>query len=265
MTNTQSLGGATPALALQSQVVPVETYGIPPLSEQKAGAFPLGQCVNDTTIPTPAGPGCWRFFFATEPAHNEVESHLDSNDTRMQQVVYAAGHLWGALDTIVNVGGVNKAGIAWFAITPVVTSNGKVIGTPAQQGYVAVANNNITYPAIAVLPSGKGVMAFTLVGTDHFPSAAYAPIDLGGVGDIHVAAVGIGPDDGATSYKAIVGDPPRTRWGDYGAAVVEGNSIWLASEYIGQTCTLGQYTTAPLGSCGGTRARIAGENTAQDP
>ena len=58
------------------------------------------------------------------------------------------------------------------------------------------------------------------------------------MGPIHVAAAGLGPDDGFTSYKAFVGDPPRTRWGDYGAAVTDGNTIWLASEYIAQTCTL---------------------------
>ena len=42
------------------------------------------------------------------------------------------------------------------------------------------------------------------------------------------------------SYKAQVGNPPRTRWGDYGAAAVDGNSIWIASEYIATPC---DYTT----------------------
>ena len=43
--------------------------------------------------------------------------------------------------------------------------------------------------------------------------------------------------DGFTSYKQQVGgNPPRTRWGDYGAASVDGNSVWLASEYIAQAC-----------------------------
>ena len=43
-------------------------------------------------------------------------------------------------------------------------------------------------------------------------------------------------DDGFTSYKSQVGNPPRTRWGDYGAAAVDGNSIWIASEYIAEAC-----------------------------
>jgi hypothetical protein len=51
---------------------------------------------------------------------------------------------------------------------------------------------------------------------------------------------GAANDDGFTSYKSEVGSPPRTRWGDYGAASVDGNSIWIASEYIANAC---DYTT----------------------
>ncbi|TMG99268.1 MAG: hypothetical protein E6H71_03480 [Betaproteobacteria bacterium] len=86
--------------------------------------------------------------------------------------------------------------------------------------------------------SGKGAIAFTVIGSDYYPSAGYALIDASGsVGDTHVAAQGLGPADGFTSYKAYVGNPPRTRWGDYGAAVTDGTSVWIASEYIAQTCT----------------------------
>ena len=250
LTNTSSLDSASPALSLSSLAVPVNAYAIPPKAEQKAGNFPLGQCLNNTTLSTPFGPGCWRLVIDTEPAHNEVLSHLDSNDTRMQQVVYANGKLWGALDTAVTVEGVNRAGILWFIINP---GSVKVI----RQGYLALANNNVIYPAIGVTPSGRGVMAFTLVGADHYPSAAYASIDANaGVGDIHVAAEGLGPQDGFTAYKAFVGNPPRTRWGDYGAVAMDGQSIWIASQYIGQTCTLAQYVAAPFGSCGGTRSAL---------
>src|SRR5204862_356340 len=65
---------------------------------------------------------------------------------------------------------------------------------------------------------------------------------LGGVGAWSDVSGGVGaaPDDGFTSYKAQVGNPPRTRWGDYGAAAVDGSSIWIASEYIAHAC---DYTT----------------------
>ena len=261
LTNTGSLNTATPNLRLIDGVVRVRPYAVPPPSNQKAGDFPLGQCINDTTLATPFGPGCWQFLFATEPPHTEVLSPLDSNDSRMQQVIFANGKLWGALDTAVTVKGKDQAGIAYYVLDPEV-DDGKITAKVKKQGKIAVANNNVTYPAVAVLPNGKGVMAFTLVGADHHPSAAYVGIDAeDGAGPIHVAAEGVGAQDGFTGYKAEVGDPPRPRWGDYGAAVADGNAIWIASEYIGQTCTLAQYTTSPFGSCGGTRATLGNWGT----
>lgn len=104
-------------------------------------------------------------------------------------------------------------------------------------------------------------MAFTLVGNDYYPSAGYVTLNGNGPSGVHVAANGLGPSDGFTSYKAFVGDPPGTRWGDYGAAFVVGNDIWIASEYIGQTCNLAQYLTSPIGSCGGTRTSLGNWGT----
>jgi hypothetical protein len=65
-------------------------------ANQKAGNIPLGDCINDTTIATPFGLGCWQLLFVAEPAHDVVESHPDANDTRMQQTWYANGTLWGS-------------------------------------------------------------------------------------------------------------------------------------------------------------------------
>jgi hypothetical protein len=201
-------------------------------------------------------------LFLDEPAHDEVESTPDSLDSRMQQVWYRQGMLWGASGTAVNVGGELKAGIAWFGVSPKINGAGKVEGQVKNQGYVALANNNLTMPAIAIAPNGNGAIAFSILGEDFFPSAGYVTINANGsVGPIHVAAAGLGPADGFTSYKAFVGDPPRTRWGDYGAAVTDGNSIWIASEWIAQTCTLAQYANPPFGSCGGTRTSLGNWST----
>jgi hypothetical protein len=263
ITNTASLNTATPALGITSRLTNSQTYVFPPKSDQKVGDIPLGECINDTTMPTPFGPGCWQVFFEPqdEPAHNEVESTPDSADTRMQQTWYVNGTLWGSAGTAVRVNGELKAGIAWFAVSPKINGAGKIQGTVKNQGYIALANNNLTYPAIALTPSGAGAIAFTVLGETNYPSAGYVRISEDGtVGPIHIAAQGLGPTDGFTSYKAFVGNPPRTRWGDYGAAVTDGANIWLASEYIGQTCTLAQYfpspTLAGFGSCGGTRTSL---------
>jgi hypothetical protein len=261
LSRTATLLTSNPAPVLRNSIITVGTYSISPKADQKPGDFPLGQCINDTTLPTPFGPGCWQLLFVDEPAHNEVESHLDASDTRMHQVVFANGKLWSALDTAVRVGGADKAGIEFFIVRPRV-SGSDVSGSIIKQGYLGVSNNNLTYPAVGVTASGRGVIAFTLVGADHYPSAAYASLDAkAGAGAVNIAAAGLGPSDGFTSYKAFVGDPPRTRWGDYGAAVADGTSIWIASEYINQTCTLAQWFAAPVGSCGGTRTALGNWGT----
>ncbi|MGO4596609.1 hypothetical protein [Terrabacter sp. 2RAF25] len=254
LTNTSSLGG-TPAVALSHVVLPVNGYAVPPKADQKVGPVPLVECLNSDPCAT-------SFLLGVpDPFKPEAESPLDSNDTRMQQVTLANGKLWGALDTAITVGGENKAGIEYFVVKPSVS--GGLSASLAKSGYVAVAGNNVTYPAIGVTPSGRGVMAFTLVGADHFPSAAYTSMDaLAGAGDVTVAAEGVGPQDGFSGTKVFNDPAPaRPRWGDYGAAAVDGKSIWIASEYIGQSCTLAQYTTAPVGSCGGTRTSLANWGT----
>ena len=239
LTNTSSLNTASPSLGLGSRIVSVNRYGIPPKQRQPgsgtpptAGA-PQGYCINDTTTVTVAGTGCWQLLFGAAPPHNEIISRPDSNDTRMQQVVYANGKLWCALDTALNPdGGPQRAGVAWYILNP---DAGKVV----MQGYLGASGYDFTYPAVAVTASGRGVVAFTATGDALNPSSAFAPLDAQvGVGPWVVVPGGQGaaPDDGFTSYKAQVGDPPRTRWGDYGAAAVDGNSIWIASEYIASPC-----------------------------
>jgi hypothetical protein len=252
VSNTSSLNSATPALNLTGKYIDVPKYGVPPRSDQKAGDYPLGQCLSDSTMTTPFGTGCWNYFFTGGGPFHNVEKHLDSNDSRMQQVYYANGKLWSALDTAITVGGANKAGIAYYVVNP---DAGKL----DLSGSVAVAGNNVTYPAIAVNNSGRGVMAFTLTGADNYPTAAYTSMDERiGAGDVHIAAQGVGPDDGFTGYNPHVAYGSRPRWGDYGAAVSDGSSLWIASEYIGQTCTLSQFVVSGGGfTCGGTRSSLA--------
>ena len=208
---------------------------------------------------TIAGTGCWRLLVnatvhaATKP---EVVPRIAANDSRMQQVTWANGKLWGALDTALNPdGGPQRAGIEWFIVNP---NAGKVV----LQGYLGTTGHDFTYPAIGVTPSGRGVMAFTDTGDTTYPSAAYASIDaIAGIGTWNDIALGAAPDDGFTGYKAqLFPNPINPRWGDYGAAAVDGNSIWIASEYIGGAC---DYTSwgGPffaggtgdnlLGTCGG--------------
>jgi hypothetical protein len=264
MTNTASLNTASPSVSLSNQILTVGQYGVPPKQQQPGSGTapdttaPQGHCINDTTTTLFNGAtGCWKLLFGGEPAHTEVVSSPDSNDTRMQQVMYANGKLWGALDTALNPnGGPQRAGIEWFIVNP---TTPKVV----LSGYLGASGHDFTYPAIGVTASGRGVMAFTDTGDATFPSAAYAPIDASvGVGAWADVPGGLGaaPDDGFTSYVAQVGGPPpRTRWGDYGAAAVVGNHVWIASEYIASACDytdwggpfFGGSGDNLLGTCGG--------------
>jgi hypothetical protein len=253
MLNTSSLNSTSPAPTLAFSTVAVDTYAVPPLATQPAGNRPLSDCIADTVI----FPTCFSAV-AGVPRHNNAtfgppNGKLNANDSRMQQVVYANGKVWGALDTAVNVGGQNRAGIAFYVINP---NTGKL----SLQGHAGIANTDLTYPAVGVTQSGRGVIAFTLTGDDDYPSAALAGVDAKvGMGNVQVAAAGAGSWDGFTSY--VIFGSGRPRWGDYGAATVDGSDVWVASEYTAQTCTYAQYLVAPIGQCGGTRAALGNWST----
>ncbi|MEV6848748.1 hypothetical protein [Actinoplanes sp. NPDC051411] len=253
LTNTQSLSTAHPDIELSNTRVKVRTYSLPPEANQKPGPFPLGQCLNDDACATVV-------LGTPDPDKPEAESTLDSNDTRMQQVTYTGGRLYGALDTAVTVAGHSQAGIGWYIVRPQ-SHRSSVSASLVNQGQLGLAGNNLTYPAIGVNAAGDGVMAFTLTGNNFYPSAAYAAFDgRAGAGAIHLAKAGLGPEDGFTGYKGLA-DSTTSRWGDYGATAVDGRNIWIASEYIGQSCTLAQYEADPFGSCGNTRTALANWDT----
>ncbi len=273
LTNTSSLNSNNPNLNLTNRIVRVNKYAIPPHQQQPGSgtpattATPQGYCINDTsTLLFNGATGCYQLLVAP-PTDTEVISTPDSNDTRMQQVMFANGKLWGSLDTAINPdGGAQRAGIAWFILNP---NDAKVV----KQGYLGAAGYDFSYPAIGVTKSGRGVLAFTASGDTLNPSAGYASIDaVVGAGTWNIVPGGQGQaqDDGFTSYKAQVGNPPRTRWGDYGYAAVDGNSVWVASEYIAHSCDYstwgGPYFSGGsgdnlLGSCGGTRTALGNWST----
>ena len=239
LANTASLNTASPAVSLSNKILTVGQYAVPPKQQQPGSGtapttdVPQGFCLNDeTTLLFNGQSGCWKLLVGptAHAAAAAVVTRPDSNDTRMQQVTYANGKLWGALDTALNPdGGPQRAGIAWYVVNP---ATPKVI----LSGYLGASGHDFTYPAIGVTASGRGVMAFTDTGDTTFPSAAYAPIDASvGVGawtDV-LGGTGAAADDGFTGYRQqVFPNPVRARWGDYGAAAVDGNSVWIASEYI---------------------------------
>jgi hypothetical protein len=252
ITDTSSLAG-TPALSLSVTKLDVGLYSPPPSAEQKAGPQPLRDCLNNNR--------CSVLLEGIKDPFTETASHIDANDSRMQQVTWVGGKLWGALDTALSISNGKQAGIEWFEAAPS-TATGSITASLANEGYMGLGNDNLTYPAIGVTSGGTGVMAFTVVGNDYYPSAGYATVSGSGVGAVHVAAPGAGPDDGFSDYK-LFGNPPgtiRPRWGDYGAAVPVGSNVWIASEYIGQSCSLGTYLQTAF-RCNNTRTALANWDT----
>jgi len=252
LTNTGSLDGGVPVPALSNAKLDVGQYTLPPSAEQKSGSQPLRECLNSNP--------CSLALEGIKDPFAEKSANLDSNDTRMQQVTWVNGSLWGAIDTGLNVSSQKQAGIEWFKVA---ASNGATGVTLAGSGFLGIGNDNVTYPAIGITAGGTGVMAFTVVGADFYPSAGYALIGADGVGDVHIAAMGQGPDDGFTNYRLFASPPsftPRPRWGDYGAAVPWGGNVWLASEYIGQSCDLSTYERTAF-RCDNTRTALANWDT----
>jgi len=249
MTNTSSLN-STPSPGLGLRTITVNQYAVPPQASQKpGGSLPLSQCIADTVI----FPTCNTSVAGIGTHDNTSFGVLDSNDSRVGQVFYVNGRVWSALGTAVTVGGNTRAGIAYYVIDP---DSAKV----ALQGQAGFSDTDMTYPEVGVLANGRGVLTFTLTGNNDYPSAAFASLDAKiGMGAVTVAAAGVGPWDGFTSYKAFGSGRPR--WGDYGATAVDGNSIWVGSEYVAQTCTYAEYLTAPRGQCGGTRGALGNWST----
>ncbi|NUR21633.1 hypothetical protein [Frateuria sp.] len=242
VSNTQAIDSSPMALALDVSPVGVQTYAVPTsLAQQKAGDAPLRDCF--------AAPGCAPTYLGYPTIVYSTPRELAVNDSRMQQVSFANGKLWGTLDTdVLLADGSHGSGVAYFAIDP---NTGGVFAN----GTLALPDANLTYGTAAVTQSGRGVIAFTVVGPNDYPSAGYASLDAKlGAGDVHIAAAGAGPWDGFTGIPYL--GHGRPRWGDYGAAAADGNTIWTASEYIAHSCTLAQYLTVPLFQCGGTRGAL---------
>ena len=243
VSNTQAIDTMPSSVALNVSPLTVQTYAVPSsLAKQKPGNAPLRDCF--------ALAGCAPTYLGYPHIVYSTPRDLAVNDSRMQQVSYANGKLWGTLDTDVLLSdGSHGSGINYFVINP---NSGVLFAN----GTLALPDANLTYGAAAVTQSGRGVIAFTVVGPNDYPSAGYASLDAKiGAGDVHVAAAGAGPWDGFTGIPYLGGGRPR--WGDYGAAAADGNTVWLATEYIAHTCTLAEYLTPPRFQCGGTRGALS--------
>ena len=225
LSNTKSLDATSPAVALEHVVLQSEAYGFPPPASQKSGPTALRDCLAAGTC------------LGIAATANPIEG-VDTNDDRMNQAVLAGGSLWAGVNSIVTVGGQTHAGIAWFAAEPRRLGTGKLGAKMTSQGYVAVANNDVFFPSIALTDDGRGAMTFAISGGDHYPSAAYTRLSAKkGPGDVRIAAEGAAPLDDWDGYAPFAAPGGPVRFGDYSAALLDGETLWMASEVVPVSCT----------------------------
>jgi hypothetical protein len=247
MTNTSSLDDATPSVAMQYAIVDSQTYALPPDATQRDGDTPLLDLLGTQLASVVLGV-------------KKTSEHLNlvaGNDDRMNQTYFADGKLWSGLNTSVKTAnGQTRVGIAWFVVEPS-WSGATLSGDLANGGYISVDRNHVLFPAVAVNADGEGAIAYTLVGPDYYPSAAFSRIDEDGVGPVEVVAWGAGPTDGFTGYRSLApSNAGINRWGDYSTAFAdEQGDIWMTTEYIGGTCSFGEFLTDF--NCGGERSILA--------
>src|SRR5205085_2493052 len=110
-------------------------------------------------------------------------------------------NLWSTLTTVVKTSnGPTRTAAAWFAMTPG-WNRADLTGAFSGGGYVAVNDQSVMYPSIAVNKDGKGAIGFSIVGPGLFPGAGYAKVSLAtGATDVKITARGAFPDDGFTGY-----------------------------------------------------------------
>ena len=213
MMNTGSLAGANPNPSLVQITVPTLAYTFPDVARQRPGALPYGS----TLFP----PGLLEL--------------LDGGDCRILSLSYAGGRLYATLQTAtVDESGRQLVGVAYIIFSPTFRSS-VLSATVLRQGYVLVANNHLLRPSVAVNAQGRGAIAFTLVGPDYFPSAAFVLLDAFSTGSsVQISSPGVLPEDGFSGYPNI-GFPTQglARWGDYSTAVAASDgSIWAVTEFI---------------------------------
>jgi hypothetical protein len=209
LSNTSSLATVNPQMTLVQIILTSLTYTSPDVATQRPGPLPYGGSFGG------------------------VLSFIDGGDPRLQSATYVGGRIYTTLAVALNdETGKEVVGGAFLIISPTFR-NGILAASIIRQGQFAVRNNNLLRSAIAVNAQGRGAIAATLVGPDHFPSSVFLPIDtFSGPSSVQLAKAGSAPQDGFTGYTNGFG-PGLARWGDYATPFVSADgSVWMAVQYI---------------------------------
>jgi hypothetical protein len=262
LSNTKSLNTASPDLELQETAVATQRYATPGFAQQANGPMPFLACVNSVScigerFPQQKAP----IVLDAGNSGKVYGAWLHDGDVYLTTGTPLVGS--GAAWYSTNNGGWKairqRTGVAWFVLRPS-DPGSRLAATLQGNGYVAVPGANLTYPSIVVGPTGAGAIGATLTGPSYYPSAAVARFAPGKAPTtVQITGQGVGPNDGFTATGYGDYDP---RWGDYGAGTVEPNgTMWFASEYIAQRCSVAEWNADSTSTCGYTRTFVANWST----
>ncbi len=183
--------------------------------------FPLAPGWVDTQGPAdfaPQAPGC--------AAACEPNCKIQTNDARIQNVVFRDGSLW-ATQTIF-LAGPDRSSVQWWEIDPGDPANPKQIGLidDAFPGELFYA-----FPSLSVNRLGDVMLGYSAFEGGAWAGARYS-FRYRGDPPGSMRTDGTVKDGDACYYKILTGS--RNRWGDYSATVVDPSGevqLWTVQEY----------------------------------
>ncbi|MCP4601789.1 MAG: hypothetical protein GY847_14955 [Proteobacteria bacterium] len=157
-----------------------------------------------------------------------LTEEVQTNDARIQNVIYRNGSLWTTHSVYLPSGSPNRTAVQWWQIDP---SDADVIQFGRIDGSSNTPTRFYAFPSIAVNSRNDVLIGYSRFASDQYVSGNYSfrystdPVNT--LRDDTVLKAGE-----ATYYKIFDGD--RNRWGDYSNTVVDPlNDIdmWTIQEY----------------------------------
>ncbi len=148
-----------------------------------------------------------------------------------------------------------RTGVAWFVLHPTVRRRSSCVAAgqrlprrAGRQPHLPVDRGGPTAPARSARRWSDRTTSRARRSRGSRPGRRHA---------VQITGQGVGPNDGFTATGEGDYDP---RWGDYGAATVTPDgTMWFASEYIAQRCTVAEFNVDT--TCGYTRTFYANWST----
>jgi hypothetical protein len=104
--------------------------------------------------------------------------------------------------------------VAHYVVHPRFDDAGNLEASMVTQGQFGLAGNDLLMPSIAATNNGRGIIPFTVTGSNFYPSAGFSTLSAtSGVGDVQVIASGAGPMMGSRGTRRSWGTFPSAPGG----------------------------------------------------